>query len=178
MKAIPRMNVSKEQQKALDMEVQRQLAVNVERLRLNVEGTILWSIYNCFEGVTKTKLTEFHAFYHQFMRRLADYYSMHREGDGEFICRKKLKDVLGMDVEELNGKMFDFRLKNMEVPKERWVSVGKEMPEDGKEVLVCTVTQKGVRNVDKGYRMGERFVHRGSAEVTHWMPLPPFPGEM
>ena len=30
----------------------------------------------------------------------------------------------------------------------------------------------GVRNIDKGYMAIDRFIHRGCAEVTHWMPLP------
>lgn len=42
----------------------------------------------------------------------------------------------------------------------------------GYKVLVLTRSKNGVRNVDKGYCAIDRFIHRGRAEVTHWMPLP------
>lgn len=58
-----------------------------------------------------------------------------------------------------------------------WVSVKERMPEPDKEVLVCTQSKNGSRNVDKGYVLGGRWVHRGTAEVTHWMPLPQPPKE-
>ena len=58
-----------------------------------------------------------------------------------------------------------------------WISVKDRLPEDQEEVLVCTRSKNGVRNIDKGYMAIDRFIHRGTAEVTHWMPLPGFPGE-
>lgn len=59
-----------------------------------------------------------------------------------------------------------------------WIDAGVELPANGAEVLVCTRSKNGSRNVDKGYYNGERFVHRGTAEVTHWMPLPELPEEV
>lgn len=50
-----------------------------------------------------------------------------------------------------------------------------EPPENDREVLVVTRSKKGVQSVDKGYHDGERWIHRGSAEVTHWMELPELP---
>ena len=58
-----------------------------------------------------------------------------------------------------------------------WISVKDRLPEDQEEVLVCTRSKNGARNIDKGYMAIDRFIHRGTAEVTHWMPLPGFPGE-
>ena len=48
--------------------------------------------------------------------------------------------------------------------KSRWISLREQMPENTEEVLVCTLSF-------------DRIVHRGCAEVTHWMPLPEMPGE-
>ena len=59
----------------------------------------------------------------------------------------------------------------------KWISVRDRVPKDGEEVLVCTRSQNGVRNIDKGYWRIDRFIHRGKREVTHWMPLPEFPTE-
>ena len=58
-----------------------------------------------------------------------------------------------------------------------WISVHDKLPEDQEEVLVCAKSKNGVRNIDKGYLSIDRFIHRGRAQVTHWMPLPAFPEE-
>lgn len=60
---------------------------------------------------------------------------------------------------------------------ENWRNARTEQPADQEEVLVCTRSKKGMRNIDKGYWSIDRWIHRGSAEVTHWMPLPLFPEE-
>ena len=58
-----------------------------------------------------------------------------------------------------------------------WFSVKEKIPEETVEVLVVTRSKNGVRNVDKGYMFLGRWVHRGKAEVTHWMPIPSLPGD-
>lgn len=59
----------------------------------------------------------------------------------------------------------------------KWISVMDRLPPDQEEVLVCTLAQNGVRNIDKGYWAIDRFIHRGRSQVTHWMPLPELPEE-
>lgn len=58
-----------------------------------------------------------------------------------------------------------------------WISTENEIPPDSTEVLVLTRSKNGSRNVDKGYwePKQQRFVHRGTAQVTHWMPIPEMP---
>ena len=58
-----------------------------------------------------------------------------------------------------------------------WISVRDRLPEDQEEVLVCTLSKNGMRNIDKGYMAIDHFIHRGRAQVTHWMPLPEMPKE-
>ena len=60
-------------------------------------------------------------------------------------------------------------------PLNGWISVKDRLPEDQVEVLVLTRSKKGMRNVDKGYWSIDHFIHRGCAQVTHWMPLPELP---
>lgn len=56
-----------------------------------------------------------------------------------------------------------------------WRDAKKELPDDQEEVLICTRAKNGVRNIDKGYWSIDCWVHRGKAEVVHWMSLPDFP---
>ncbi|MDD6642708.1 MAG: DUF551 domain-containing protein [Firmicutes bacterium] len=65
-----------------------------------------------------------------------------------------------------------------EVMRDQWISVKDRLPETEDEVLVLTMSKNGNINVDKGYFANGRFVHRGRAEVTHWMPLPEPPEEV
>ncbi len=60
-----------------------------------------------------------------------------------------------------------------------WENAELSIPKDEEEVLVCSLSKNGRRNIDKGYYSKElkRFVHRGKAEITHWMPLPKLPEE-
>lgn len=60
-------------------------------------------------------------------------------------------------------------------PLNGWISVKDKLPEDQVEVLVLTRSMKGMRNVDKGYWSIDHFIHRGCAQVTHWMPMPELP---
>ena len=60
-----------------------------------------------------------------------------------------------------------------------WIPDTLELPPDDREIFVLTRSKNGSRNVDKGYWSidQQRFVHRGTAEVTHWMPIPESPKE-
>ena len=72
------------------------------------------------------------------------------------------------------GRMFG---KKQQVKVKEWIPVNDGTPEDENAVLICTKSKNGVKNIDKGYFIPNenRWVHRGTAEVTHWMPLPDLP---
>lgn len=81
-------------------------------------------------------------------------------------------------IEGLMIKIAEIQKENEKLKaKSRWISLREQMPENTEEVLVCTLSKNGSRNIDKGYRSFDRIIHRGRAEVTHWMPLPELPGE-
>ena len=69
------------------------------------------------------------------------------------------------------------KIKELEAKVPRWIPVTERIPPDQEEVLVLTRSKNGVRNVDKGYWAIDHYIHRGRAEVTHWMPLPEGPEE-
>lgn len=87
------------------------------------------------------------------------------DGDDEVCCS---------DVEAIEAVIAAFRQQQEQEskPLNGWISVHDRLPEDQEEVLVCTRSKNGIRNIDKGYMAIDRFIHRGRAEVTHWMPLP------
>lgn len=58
-----------------------------------------------------------------------------------------------------------------------WHSVKDGLPDTDRDVLVACRSKSGAYNIDKGYSNGERMVHRGHAEATHWMELPDPPKE-
>lgn len=70
------------------------------------------------------------------------------------------------------------RITELEAKVPRWIPVTEKIPPDQEEVLVLTRSKNGVRNVDKGYWEIDHFIHRGRAEVTHWMPLPGWPEDV
>ena len=94
--------------------------------------------------------------------------------------REKLVDLLtghSIDTQQDVKYVADHLISNG-VTVQEWISVEDELPEDQEEVLVCTRSKNGIRNIDKGYMAIDRFIHRGRAEVTHWMPLPKLPEEV
>lgn len=80
-------------------------------------------------------------------------------------------DLLMMKAAELIEQQAA-RIAELEAKVPRWIPVTEKIPPDQEEVLVLTRSKNGVRNVDKGYWAIDHFIHRGRAEVTHWMSLP------
>ena len=89
---------------------------------------------------------------------------------GAPFCDDKLKQEAADLIEQQAAKIAELKAK-----APRWIPVKWKIPPDQEEVLVLTRSKNGVRNVDKGYWAIDHFIHRGRAEVTHWMPLPEQP---
>ena len=84
------------------------------------------------------------------------------------------KPIFPHELVDPTEAVADYLLDNG-VTVQEWISVEDRLPEDQEEVLVCTRSKNGIRNIDKGYMAIDHFIHRGCAEVTHWMPLPEQP---
>ena len=83
---------------------------------------------------------------------------------------QKAIDICDMAISALRAQQ-----EQESKPLNGWISVEERLPEDQVEVLVLTRSMKGMRNVDKGYLSIDHFIHRGRAQVTHWMPIPELP---
>ena len=89
---------------------------------------------------------------------------------------------LRREVAQLKAEL-EWKQKEIELAQrhaQQWISVDNRLPSVEEDVLVLTRSKSGSVNVDKGYFAADldRFVHRGSAQVTHWMPLPELPKEV
>ena len=95
------------QQRAMDAEIDRQIAVNLEAVRVNLEALILWNLREQL-GFGKKRLKRFHDAFAPALREMQDFYAMHDDRAQEWLCKRKLRDI-GVDVEELcrNGNMLE-----------------------------------------------------------------------
>lgn len=91
-------------------------------------------------------------------------------------CKMSCKESIGLFAADLIEQQAA-RIAELEAKVPRWIPVAEKIPPDQEEVLVLTRSKNGVRNVDKGYWAIDHFIHRGRAEVAHWMPLPEAPEE-
>lgn len=86
---------------------------------------------------------------------------------------EEIKKSLEMDVLEY--------IRQLEANQPKWIGVNDRLPEPDVNVLIVTQSKNGSRNVDKGYYFERDYedgwVRRGTAKVTHWMPLPGLPEE-
>lgn len=65
------------------------------------------------------------------------------------LIDKGAKDVDVVDIAAQIGALLQDAQTVDTVPG-RWISVKDELPPDQEEVLVCTLSKNGVRNIDKG----------------------------
>ena len=96
------------------------------------------------------------------------------------------QDMIIQDLRRENENLraeLEWKQKEIELARRharQWISVEDRLPTAEVDVLVLTRSKSGSVNVDKGYFAADlgRFVHRGGAEVSHWMSLPELPKEV
>lgn len=96
------------------------------------------------------------------------------------------QDMIIQDLRRENENLraeLEWKQKEIELARRharQWISVEDRLPSAEVDVLVLTRSKSSSVNVDKGYFATDlgRFVHRGRAEVSHWMPLPELPKEV
>lgn len=90
-------NLTTTEKKALDLEIQRQLAEFDQKHEIEMEATVLWVLHERF-GFGSKRLREFYEDFDKEIKRLLSRYEM-EESDRVWLCTKKLKD-LGIDLDE------------------------------------------------------------------------------
>ena len=107
MKAI--LPLPNKTRKAIENELRRQTGENVRNLSLNITALVLWSIRKKYR-LGKKRLLDFHKDFLPLIQELQDYYQLENARETEFVCVKKLKEEVGIDVDNLN-EMFQFEIK-------------------------------------------------------------------
>ena len=107
MKAI--LPLPNKTRKAINDELRRQTGENVRNLSLNITALVLWSVRKQLK-FGKKRLLRFQKDFLPLIQELQEYYQLENARETEFVCVKKLKDEVGIDVEQLN-EMFSFQVK-------------------------------------------------------------------
>lgn len=106
MKAI--LPLTNRERKALENEINRQTAQNVKNLSLNLQALVLWQLHEQ-RGWGKKQLLEFQKAFLPAIKELQRFYELENASETDFVCRYKLKNEVGIDVEALD-EMFEFQV--------------------------------------------------------------------
>lgn len=90
-------NLSVAERKAMDMEIQRQIAEYDKKNMLEIDAAVLWVLHEEF-GFGETRLKRFFDSFAPAIDGLVQRYEMDH-GDGVWLCTHKLKE-LGIDISE------------------------------------------------------------------------------
>lgn len=107
MKARLPANLTNKEMKALRREIDRQTAENVVNLSANLQAAVLYQLHANF-GFGKKRLLRFASAFQETLEQLREYYEMYAADDIDFIYKYKLKNEVGIDVNELES-MFNFK---------------------------------------------------------------------
>lgn len=109
MKANYLAQIPNKMRRALMDEVNKQTAENVRKLSLHISALVLWSLHKHL-GFGKKRLLRFQKEFLPLIEQLQDYYELQNADETEFVIVRKLKDEVGIDVEELE-QMFTIKVK-------------------------------------------------------------------
>lgn len=94
---------SKQQNAAMNAEIERQLAERLRNHEDNVDALVMYVLYKKF-GFGKRRLRQFYEGYQEELNNLIEYYEMPKS-DTEYLAKAVLKDK-GIDVESWNDETF------------------------------------------------------------------------
>ena len=106
MKAI--LPLTNRERKALEAEINRQTAQNVKNLSLNLQALVLWQLHEQL-GFGKKRLLRFQKAFLPMIKQLQRFDELENASETDFVCKYKLKNEVGIDVESLD-EMFEFQV--------------------------------------------------------------------
>jgi hypothetical protein len=96
------------ERRAMEDEINRQTAQNVKKLSADLQALVLWQLHEQL-GFGKRRLLRFQKSFAPMLQELQRFYEVRSAHDTDFICKYKLKQEVGIDVEELD-EMFQFNV--------------------------------------------------------------------
>lgn len=98
MKANIPYQMSANQRKAMNAEINKQIGENLEKLETNIMAIFLWEMHEQPTKYGKKRLRRSYNRFYPILKELADHYSM-GEDDYAFLCKHKLADI-GVDIDQ------------------------------------------------------------------------------
>lgn len=89
-------NLSASEQKAMELEINKQIAKADRENRKNIDATILWCLHQHL-GFGVKRLHDFYIAFGREYEKLVNHYEL-EDGDGVWLCMQKLKE-LGIDLD-------------------------------------------------------------------------------
>lgn len=96
--------LSRDEEKALNIEIQKRIAELDRNNTDEVDAIILWVLWDKFD-FTPEQLRKFYEEFNPSLNALADRYEMTDNGDEIWLATYKLKDKLGIDIHAWNDKI-------------------------------------------------------------------------
>ena len=103
------LNMTNREFRALKDEINRQTAYNVRKLSQNLQALVLWELREQL-GYGKKRILRFQKRFVPALRKLEEYYMTSSVEETEYVCKYKLKNELGIDVDELD-EIIGFKIK-------------------------------------------------------------------
>ena len=94
------------ERKAMEQEINKQTARNVQDLSKNLQAIILWELHEQL-GFGKKRLLRFQKAFAPLIKALKEFYEFKTADDMEFLYKYKLRTEVGIDVDELDD-IFEF----------------------------------------------------------------------
>lgn len=102
MKARIRPQMTSSEQKAMEMEIRRQLSEFDKKHTLELDSLILWSLHEQL-GFGPKRLKRFYEQFHVILDELSERYEMDTNSDKIWLCTHKLKEY-GIDIAEWDAE--------------------------------------------------------------------------
>lgn len=96
-------DLTREEESALNMEIQKSLAKYDRNNTDEIDAMILWNLHLIF-GFGKERLMKFYNSFSKDLHAMCERYELTDEGDELWLCTHKLKEKFGIDIHELNDQ--------------------------------------------------------------------------
>lgn len=111
MRSIPdSCSISRGMKNALENEARKMVARNARSFAKDFMSIVLWSLHEKY-GWGRKKLLDYYYSVMPSVQALKDHYEMQDTADTAFLCTVKLKDLTGVDMDELTVEEMSVEVK-------------------------------------------------------------------